>query len=147
MTEFRKLEDGVLVAGQLTEADIEDAAREGVKVIINNRPDGEMPGQPRSADLEAKARELGVEYVYLPIVSGRITPEQIDEFGAALGETGEESGDVLAFCRTGNRSACMWGLARARAGGSPEDLAAAAAAAGYDLSGLIPLMEELAGRR
>ncbi|MFP3942433.1 MAG: TIGR01244 family sulfur transferase [Alphaproteobacteria bacterium] len=140
MTEFRKLEEGVLVAGQLTEADIEEAAEQGIRVIINNRPDGEVPGQPESAALEAKAHELGLEYAYMPVVSGRITPEQIEEFGEAL-EAGDE---VLAFCRTGNRSACLWGLARAMGGGDPHDLADAAAGAGYDLSGLLPMMEELA---
>ncbi|MFW6027284.1 MAG: TIGR01244 family sulfur transferase [bacterium] len=143
MTVFRKLEDGVLVAGQLTEADLEEAARQGISVIINNRPDGEAPGQPASAGLEAKARELGLKYVYMPVVSGRLTPEQVEAFAGELDAAG---GDMLAFCRTGNRCACLWGLARAASGGEPEELAEAAAEAGYDLSGLLPLMEELSGR-
>jgi uncharacterized protein (TIGR01244 family) len=47
----------------------------------------------------------------------------------ALGEEGE----LLAFCRSGTRSTFLWALARSAQGVPAEELAEAAAAAGYDL--------------
>lgn len=146
MTAFRRLEAGVLVAGQLDEADIEAAARAGVNVIVNNRPDGEEFRQPLSAVLAERARELGLAYRDLPVVAGRLSLDEVEAFGALLRDAREAGGEVLAFCRTGNRSACLWGLARARDGGDPPALVSAAAAAGHDLTGLLPVMEALAAK-
>lgn len=52
-------------------------------------------------------------------------------------------GPKLAYCRSGNRSTVLWALARA--GQEPvADLLQTAARAGYDLSGVRPLIESLA---
>ena len=58
---MRVLELGpqVYVSGQLFEHDIRLAAKQGVRSIMNNRPDGEAMGQPLSADLAKIAEELG----------------------------------------------------------------------------------------
>ena len=37
------------VASQITPADVARIAAEGYTTILNNRPDGEEPGQPRAA--------------------------------------------------------------------------------------------------
>jgi len=55
-----KLDEKLLVCGQITPEDIDQAASAGVRLIINNRPDGEEPGQPLSADLKAKADALDI---------------------------------------------------------------------------------------
>ena len=55
-------------------------------------------------------------------------------------------GKVLAYCRTGTRSTLLWALAQARAGRDPEAIAAAAAAAGYDVAPVRPAMDMLAAR-
>jgi sulfide:quinone oxidoreductase len=62
----------VYVSGQLFEHDVRLAAKQGVRSIINNRPDGEAMGQPLSADLAKIAEELGMTYLHLPIILGDV---------------------------------------------------------------------------
>ena len=54
-------------------------------------------------------------------------------------------GPVLAYCRSGTRSCNLWALAAAKAGGDPDKITADAAAAGYDLGNLRPLLDALSG--
>jgi len=66
---------------------------------------------------------------------------QIDGFIAAMAAA---DGPVLAFCRSGTRSCNLWALAMARQGAEPDELLAKAAAAGYDLSGIRMILDQLA---
>ncbi|MET1110986.1 MAG: TIGR01244 family sulfur transferase [Allosphingosinicella sp.] len=125
---MRRLDQTTFVfVRQLTAGDLDEAAAKGIRLIVNNRPDAEEPGQPSSAELEAAARAAGLNYVHIP-VAGAFAPAQIEAMAEAL-----EQGPVLAFCRSGTRSTFLWALARARRGASVEESVAAAAAAGYDL--------------
>src|SRR3546814_5940751 len=63
----KKLDDGVLVSGQLRAADIDSAAQAGFKMIVNNRPDGEEPDQPASAELGERAEAQGIAYRHIPV--------------------------------------------------------------------------------
>jgi sulfide:quinone oxidoreductase len=137
----RALAPQLAVAGQVGVEDMAGiAARYGM--LINNRPDGEEPGQPSSAELEAAARKLGLDYAYIP-VSGEIADGDVAAFAKAL------SGDLrpaLAFCRTGNRSAKLWALSQAGKR-SAEGILEAAAGACYDLRALEPrLVQAAAGK-
>ena len=67
------VEQDFAVAPQVTAADIADLAKEGVKTLINNRPDGEEPVQLSSADARAQAEKLGLQYIYLPVRTDTIT--------------------------------------------------------------------------
>jgi uncharacterized protein (TIGR01244 family) len=132
---MRKLDPTTHVAvRQLTPADVDEAAAQGIRLIVNNRPDGEEPGQPSSAQMEAAARAAGLDYRHIPIAGG-FAPEQVEAMAEAL-----EQGPVLAFCRTGTRSAFLWALARAKRGAPAEESVAAAAAAGYDLAAIRTLL-------
>ncbi|MEY3950251.1 MAG: putative transporter component [Pseudomonadota bacterium] len=96
--------------GQIAPEDVAEIARQGYKSIINNRPDGEGgPAQPLNADVEKAAKALGLNYVYLPVVSGQITLEQAQEMARLL-ET--LPGPILAFCRSGARSTNLYMLAQ-----------------------------------
>jgi uncharacterized protein (TIGR01244 family) len=134
---FRKLDDTISVAGQIAPEDIAEAARQGFTFVINNRPDDEQPGQPRSAEMEAAARAAGLGYAAIPITHAGFSESQVAAMGQALGEA---PGPVLAFCRSGTRSTFVWALARARAGDDPMELAGKAAAAGYDLGPIRALL-------
>ena len=68
-------------------------------MIVNNRPDGEDPGQPLSADIEAAAKEAGIDYRFLPIRRGT-GPADVEEMQEAMRECGD--GKLLAFCRSGS---------------------------------------------
>ena len=61
----------VRITGQITPDQVPMLAENGFKTIINNRPDGEEPGQPTSAEIEAAATEAGllIKKSPLPVVS------------------------------------------------------------------------------
>ncbi|OHD05343.1 MAG: TIGR01244 family protein [Sphingomonadales bacterium GWF1_63_6] len=127
-----KLDEKLLVCGHITPEDIDQAASAGVRLIINNRPDGEEPGQPLSADLKAKADALDIAYRYIPISGGNFDDASVMAFGDALASA---DGPALAFCRTGTRATTLWALSQA--GSRPTAaILGAANAAGYDLSQL-----------
>jgi len=137
MTEFKPLDDHTLVAGQISTADLEEARRQGVTMIVNNRPDGEDPGQPTSAEIEAAAEAAGLDYRHIPIARG-MGPAQIEEMVSARSELGD--GQMLAYCRSGMRSTLAWAVA-CREGGTPrEELEEKAGKAGFSLAAVDHLL-------
>ncbi len=128
---LHQLDDRTLVSGQIAPHDVPELQRHGVTMIVNNRPDGEDPGQPLGADIEAAARKAGIEYRYVPIARG-LGPSDIEAMRHAMRECGD--GKMLAFCRSGTRSALAWAVARAEGGAPREELERRAAAAGIDLT-------------
>ena len=142
MAQFIQLDEQTAIAGQLQPADLAQAAAAGIKLIINNRPDGESWGQPKAKDLAAKAAQLGIAYADLPFSAPpAIAPAQVAEFARLLGET---EGGVLAFCRSGMRSSVIWAAARVAQGAPASDVLAKAAKAGYDLRPAAQFIEQLA---
>ena len=130
MPQFRKVTDDFQVSPQITPDEAREAAAAGVTLIINNRPDGEVPDQPKSADIEASARAAGADYLAIPF-AGRPTPEQAKAQADAVDGA---KGPVLAFCRSGTRSITTWALGEAAKGRDRAELLRLAAAAGYDLA-------------
>jgi uncharacterized protein (TIGR01244 family) len=128
---LRQLDDKTLVSGQLSPDEVPGLRQHGVTMIVNNRPDGEEPGQPLGADIEAAAKEAGIEYRYIPIVRG-IGPADVELIHEAIRDCGE--GKLLLCCRSGNRSTLAWAVARAEDGVPREELERNAAGAGVDLS-------------
>ena len=95
-------------APQISPPDLAEIATMGYKTVINNRPDGEGGAeQPSSAEIEAAARAAGLNYEYLPVISGQITEQQARKFAELLAI---RPGPVLAFCRSGARSTQLWSL-------------------------------------
>lgn len=140
---FRKIDDSILVAPQVSAAQMAEAAALGVTLVINNRPDDEDAGQPEGSEIEQAAKLAGMGYLAIPVTHAGFSGNQVDAMVTALSEV---TGPVLAFCRSGTRSTLLWALARARMGDRPDDLAAKAAAAGYDLSPIRGMLDALAGR-
>ncbi|HEX8640160.1 MAG TPA: TIGR01244 family sulfur transferase [Allosphingosinicella sp.] len=131
---MKALDDRVLVAGQIRPGDMAAIAAAGVTLVVNNRPDGEEPGQPPAADIEAAARAAGLDYRFIPIAGG-LQAEAVEATAQALEAA---DGKSLLFCGSGTRSTYLWALARARRGADAGPLLSAAAAAGYDLRPLLP---------
>ena len=140
---FRKLDEKVIVAPQISVADIAEAKAQGVTLIINNRPDGESPNEPQGAEIEAAARAAGLDYIAIPVGQGGFGQPQLDAMATAL-ENAE--GSVLAYCRSGTRSTLLWSLARAKLGDAPASLHEKANAAGYDLTPVAALVDMLAAK-
>ena len=98
----------VYVCGQLFEQDLTLVAKQGVRSIMNNRPDNESGGQPLSADLAKAAEELGMAFVHFPVVSRSVTMQDVEAFAKACDELERP---LLIFCRSGARSTRMWEIA------------------------------------
>jgi len=137
---FRKIDDSISVAAQISPADVAEAAALGFTTIINNRPDQEEAGQPSGDAIRAAAEAVGLTYVAIPITHAGFSVDQVEAMRSALDQA---NGPVLAFCRSGTRSTFAWALARGSAGDDADELAAKAAGAGYDISPVKPI---LAGR-
>lgn len=144
MADIRPLDDHFAVAPQLQPAEIAAAAGAGYRVIVNNRPDGEEPGQPEGDAIAGAAADAGLTYGAIPVTHAGFSLPQVDALVAIMAES---DGPVLAFCRSGTRSAHLWALARARMGDEPDALIAKASAAGYELGNLRPLLDQMRAAR
>jgi uncharacterized protein (TIGR01244 family) len=98
--------DHFATAPQIAPEDMPAISAQGFSTVVNNRPDGEGgPDQPSSEAMAKAAQEAGLEYHYLPVISGQITPEQVARFAAIVAAA---PGPLLAFCRSGARSTNIW---------------------------------------
>lgn len=143
MSDFRRLNENVLVSPQLALEDIAAAAALGVTTIVNNRPDGEEPSAPQGDAIEAAAAAAGLNYVAIPVGHSGFSEPQVDAMIAALEQA---EGPILAYCRSGTRSTLLWALASAKLGESPETIARTAAQAGYDVGPIRSLIDVLGQR-
>lgn len=135
--DIRTITEDLAVAPQIALEDLAALKAAGFAAIVNNRPDGESPDQPSSAQIEAEATRLGLAYRHVPVVSGGMTMDDVAAFGAALEELPKPA---LAYCRSGTRSCTVWALSQK--GQAPTDeIMGRAASAGYDLSGIRPYLE------
>ena len=126
---IRQLDDKTLVSGQIAPDEVAGLAAHGVTIIVNNRPDGEEPGQPRASDIEAAAAQAGIAYRFVPIIRG-IGPADVEAMQDALREAGD--GKLCAFCRSGTRSALAVSLAHREEGASREEVEERLTQAGFD---------------
>lgn len=134
---FKPLTPTLSVSPQLSEADVAQAARDGFRSIVDNRPDGEEPGQMSAADIQALAQAHGMGFAHVPTIPGKIGDAEVAQMVAALARL---DGPVLAYCRTGTRSTTLWALSQAGAR-SADSILATAKEAGYDLAALRPRLE------
>jgi len=96
------------VRGQIALSDLSGIAAAGYRTVINNRPDGEEPGQPSSAQIAAEAARLGLTYHYIPVAKSGPTPADAQTLAAALKTA---KGPALAYCRSGKRAETIKAMA------------------------------------
>lgn len=99
-----------------------------------NRPDGEEPGQPSLSAMREAAQNAGPASHHVPVSGGVFPPAAIAAFGAVRRST------LLAYCRTGTRSATRDALANVYGLGVSERPSRAAATR-HDLSAMADRME------
>lgn len=126
---IRQLDDKTLVSGQIAPHEVAGLAEQGVTVLVNNRQDGEEPGQPWASEIEAAAAAAGIVYRFVPIIRG-IGPADVEAMQEAMRQAGD--GKMLAFCRSGTRSALACALARREQGASSEEVERSLTEAGFD---------------
>ena len=136
--QVNKINDRLSVATQLNASELDGLKAKGFKTIINNRPDDEETGQPRSAALSKDAKRLGFAYYELPVTGGNITDSHVEQFDNIVEN---QNGPILAFCRTGTRCATLWALSEAD-NATTDSILKQAKQAGYDLTALKPRIEK-----
>ena len=127
------------VAPQIDPGDVAEIVAAGYKSMMCNRPDGEEYGQPEYGSIAAEAEAAGIEIRWVPIVSGRLSQEDLDQFSAALAEMPQP---LLAYCRTGTRCTMLWTITQ-HGRLSDAEILEATSQAGYDMDGLVA---QLSGR-
>ena len=119
----------VYVAGQPSEAGLRDLASKGVKTVVNLRTQREMDNRQQVPyDEAAVAKELGINYVHIPLggPDTPYTPEAVEKFAAALDKA---DGKVLLHCTVGWRASHMWAAYLVKYKGLSQDEAVKQAAA------------------
>lgn len=102
-------ENKVTTRGQVHVEEIADLAVQGCRMLINNRPDGEALDQPLSNELRAEAQRHGMGYAHIPVIPGQASDADARAFAEAIRQS---DGPVVAFCRTGARSAALQKMAQ-----------------------------------
>lgn len=129
----KKINGQISVAPQIAPKDLADIAQSGFRSVICNRPDGEGADQPTFEEIETAAEKFGIEARYLPIVAGKVGDEDAAAFADLLDNLPKP---VLAYCRTGTRSATLWSLSQAETL-SVADILEQTNSAGYDMAGVV----------
>ena len=116
MSDFYTVKDQTLrninakqyVSGQITIDMMKDISDLGITLIINNRPDYEEEGQASSEELMKKAESLGIKFINIPFAANTLDKEKIINFSNLIKNNEQKA---LYFCRSGARSANIWGIA------------------------------------
>jgi uncharacterized protein (TIGR01244 family) len=140
MMDIRALTPTYAVSPQIEPEDLPAIKAAGYTVVIDNRPDGEIPPHLHTDTMRAAAEALGLSFIANPIIGGALTMDNVDAQRAAMDAA---DGPVFAYCASGNRSSVVWALAHA--GRRPADeLIGIPARFGYSLDHLRPTIEQLA---
>ena len=107
--EYRWVGPDCAVSPQISAGDVPHLAEQGFTTVVCNRPDGEDPGQPPAAALEAACRAAGLWFVFAPVAPGLPIVDSVAAMGHALRES---DGPVLAYCRSGTRSGALYTACR-----------------------------------
>jgi uncharacterized protein (TIGR01244 family) len=98
--------DDMFISGQPTERALRDLRAQGVTTVINLRSPPEMARVPFNE--AALVKELGMEYVYLPMRGTPelpYSPEAVKSFAAAMSGA---KGKVLLHCTVAWRASHLW---------------------------------------
>ena len=128
-----ELAPGISAAGSLDREDIEALARQGVRTIVNNRPDGEDLGQLPAGEARRLAEAHGIAYHHIPVTAASLTSGDVDAMATVLAEAEQP---MVLHCRSGTRSTLLWALVRLRDGEEPSTLVDEAARQGIDIAPL-----------
>jgi len=100
-----RLTDTCSVSQQIAPQDVTELARLGYKAVVCNRPDGEDLGQPTAASIAAACDANGIAFYNIPISNPGLNAAMIAQFRDIVANS---DGPILAYCRSGQRSAVLW---------------------------------------
>lgn len=98
MSDIKKVNDDLSVAGQVTPENLQQAAAEGFKSVLNLRSPDEATF---ATDEPQQAKAVGLQYANTPLAATTADPESID---AAIAQLNELPTPVLVHCGAGLRA-------------------------------------------
>ncbi len=112
MLDYKMITSRFSVAGAIESGDMAVFARMGFRTIISNLPDAEVTNGFTSDLARAQAIGCGLSYIHMPANGAIVSdPAVITQFSEVLAQADQP---VLAHCKTGTRSAILFGLVSAR---------------------------------
>ena len=106
MTAIHTVSPGLYSAGQPSPEELAELAQEGLRTIINLRPQSEVC----SFDEGTIAQGLGLRYVAIPVAGATdLTKATVSRFSEALAEA-LKAGPVLVHCASANRVGALMAL-------------------------------------
>lgn len=142
---IEKIADYLYISKQVDQRITKRIASYGIKTVICNRPDGEEPNQPDFETVKAWLHAAGIENViYMPTIMNDIDDKALAQFQETIANS---PAPILAYCRSGTRSAMLWALNQAKRGVEVNSLITAAGLAGIQLESQRERLEEAYNRR
>jgi len=133
MKNIKKISETLSLCDQLTLEDVNTLVDMGFRSVICNRPDSEEINQPTFGQIQTALEAANIDAYFLPVKPGGVSDEHVKSFESALEELPTP---ILAYCRTGMRSATLWALSQADKQ-SAKDILSTATAAGFDLTSIV----------
>ncbi|MEQ1370355.1 sulfur transferase domain-containing protein [Acinetobacter schindleri] len=101
----RPLTPTVSVAGQMNSIKFQELMKQGFKSVIVNRPDQETSNEVSVIQLRTIAERHHASVIYQPVISGKITQQNIEEFSKYYNDLLKP---ILMVCRSGTGSAALY---------------------------------------
>ncbi len=130
MMDIRPITPAFAASPQIDPADAAAIKAAGFVTVICNRPDAEVPPSLQADAMRAAIEAEGLTFVVNPVTHQGLNPQMVE-----VQKQAAASGKTLAYCASGTRSTIVWALGQAGVQ-SADEIIAAGANAGYDLSGL-----------
>ena len=107
MYNFLQLSDSLFTGGMPKADQLTDAAKQGVKVVINLAPHDVPHALPDEAEL---VRSLGMQYINIPVNWNTPTQEGLDKFMDAMDE--HKNRKILVHCEANFRASAFVSMYR-----------------------------------
>lgn len=130
---YVQVSPNVAASPQIRPEHVSAIAEAGFKVLLNNRPDGEVADQPDSESMRDAAEAAGLKYVFYPVDGYNFPGHDIASVKALFDD---KDSSVFAYCRSGTRSCNLWILSQ-----TADEVASArehAQGLGFDVSMSLP---------
>ena len=107
--EYFALDEHFVASAQILPNDLSAIAAAGFGVVVCNRPDHEEPGQPTAAEIAAACETLDLVFHHIPMLGVQIPDGGVETVRELVDGS---RGRVFAYCRSGQRSAFLWQVAK-----------------------------------
>ena len=115
-----QISEGVFITAQLKPSDLLTlSGREGIRTLVDIRPDGEVKDQPSSTEIAIASKNVGLDFHYIPVPHESIPVQAVDSLKEVLLK---QEKPIVLYCRTGRRAVRLFALVEAsRADGPNKD--------------------------